>query len=67
MSLIALKGSRPKAFATRLPMSWSISGAERVWPGRTLRKGFIGQYHFLVEQKNRHEKRELLDWGERVP
>jgi len=62
MSLIGLKGFRPKAFTTCLPVSSSIQGAERVWPGRTLREGFIGQYRFRVGQIHFHERHEFMDW-----
>jgi hypothetical protein len=62
--------SRNAKVATKqagMPVSGSIQGAEKVRPGRTLRKGFIGQYHSWVEQIHSHERQELLDWGGLVP
>jgi hypothetical protein len=50
-----------------LPVSGSIQSAEKVWPGRALRKGFIGQYRFWVGQIHFHERQEFLDWGGWVP
>jgi hypothetical protein len=63
MSQINFKGFRPKAFTTCVPVSGSIQGIEKVWPGRALRKGFIGQYRFWVGQIHFHETQEFLDWG----
>jgi hypothetical protein len=37
-----------------------------VRPGRTLRKGFIGQYRFWVEHIRSHERQEFLDFGRLV-
>jgi hypothetical protein len=34
MSLVDLKGFRPQAFTTSLPMSRSVWEPERVWPAR---------------------------------
>ena len=39
---------------------------ERVWPGRTLRKGFIGQYRFSVRQMSSNGRPESSDYGRRV-
>jgi len=50
MSLIDLKGFRSKAFPTCLPVSISIQHVGTTRPGGTPRRGFIGQYHFSVEQ-----------------
>ena len=63
ISLIGLKGFRPKAFTTRLPVSGSIGDAEIVWPGRTLRKGLIGRYRFWVEQIRPNDRQGSLDIG----
>ena len=56
LSRISIKGIRSKVFPTCLPVSGSIRGSEKVWPGRTLRKGFIGQYRFWIKQIGLHER-----------
>jgi hypothetical protein len=64
------KSSRDEKVATTqagLPVSGSIQCAEKVRPGRTLRKGFIGQYRFWVGQTHSHERQEFLDLGGLVP